>query len=114
MICPLYVGPYIPALYIKRRSVFALSAAPPLRKVKLTVVFDGIFRAIADTAFRAAGKKRLFACFGGNHMSYAMMFLQIRRASIRIAEAVEAHRIPSNADLKILGLKPQMFVHKIR
>jgi len=45
-------------------------------------------------------------------MTYAMMFLQIRRASMRIAEAVEAQRIPSNADLKILGLKAQMFSHK--
>jgi len=46
-------------------------------------------------------------------MTYAMMFLQIRRASMRIAEALDAHRIPSNADLKILGLKAQMFARKI-
>ena len=42
-------------------------------------------------------------------MSYAMLFLQVRRASLRIADAVELNRVPLNADLKILGLKPQMF-----
>ena len=46
-------------------------------------------------------------------MTYAMLFLQVRRASMRIAEAVEAHRIPSNADLKLLGLKAQMFARRI-
>jgi hypothetical protein len=82
------------------------------RNLKLTVVFDGIFRAIADYACQGGVRKRLFASFGANHMTYAMMFLQFRRASMRIAEAVEAHRIPSNADLKILGLKAQMFSRK--
>jgi hypothetical protein len=46
-------------------------------------------------------------------MSYAMLFLQVRRASMRIAEAVEAHRIPSNADLKLLGLKAHMFERRM-
>ena len=45
-------------------------------------------------------------------MTYAMLFLQVRRASMRIAEDVEAHRIPSKADLKLLGLKAQMFSRK--
>jgi hypothetical protein len=47
-------------------------------------------------------------------MSYAMLFLQVRRASLRIAEAVEAHRVPSRADLRILGLKSQMFARGVR
>lgn len=47
--------------------------------------------------------------FGGSDMSYAMLFFQIQRASIRIADAVESRRIPSRADLKLLGLKPQLF-----
>ena len=46
-------------------------------------------------------------------MTYAMLYLQVRRASLRIAEAVEAHRVPSKADLKLLGLKAQMFARKV-
>lgn len=46
-------------------------------------------------------------------MTYAMLFIQVRRASMRIAEAVEAHRVPSNADLKLLGLKAQLFQRKV-
>jgi hypothetical protein len=46
-------------------------------------------------------------------MTYAMLFLQIRRASLRIAEDVEAHRIPLRADLKLLGLKAQMFARNM-
>ena len=45
-------------------------------------------------------------------MSYAMIFLQAQRASIRIADAVEARRMPSKADLKLLGLKAQLFSRK--
>jgi hypothetical protein len=46
-------------------------------------------------------------------MSYAMLFLQVRRAALRIAEDVEAHRIPLRTDLKLLGLKAQMFARKV-
>lgn len=45
-------------------------------------------------------------------MSYPMLFLQVQRASIRIAGALELGRVPSNADLKLLGLKAQMFRRK--
>jgi hypothetical protein len=57
-------------------------------------------------------KKSASREFGGNAMTYAMLFLQAQRASIRIADALEAHRIPSKTDLKILGLKAQMFSRK--
>jgi hypothetical protein len=46
-------------------------------------------------------------------MTYAMLFLQVRRAAMRIAEDVEAHRIPLRADLKLLGLKAQMFARRM-
>lgn len=46
-------------------------------------------------------------------MTYAMLFLQVRRAALRIAEDVEAHRIPLRADLKLLGLKAQMFSRRM-
>jgi hypothetical protein len=42
-------------------------------------------------------------------MTYAMLFLQVRRAALRIAEDVEARRVPLRADLKLLGLRAQMF-----
>lgn len=58
-----------------------------------------------------AGKERSRE-LGGNAMSYAMIFLQAQRASIRIADAVEARRVPSKADLKLLGLKAQLFSRK--
>ena len=45
-------------------------------------------------------------------MSYAMLFLQVQRASIRIAGALESRRVPSKTDLKLLGLKAQMFRRK--
>jgi hypothetical protein len=57
-------------------------------------------------------KKERSRELGGSTMTYAMLFLQAQRASIRIADAIECKRVPSNADLKLLGLKAQLFRRK--
>ena len=45
----------------------------------------------------------------GEEMSYAVMLMQVRRAALRIEAALDARRVPANADLKMLGLQAQMF-----
>jgi hypothetical protein len=89
-------------------------AAGTSSKRAFTVHFDGIFPGRVHTALTRQGPETKAAlAYRGDQMSYAMLFLQVRRASLRIAEDVEAHRIPLRADLKLLGLRAQMFSRRM-